>query len=256
MLQFLVDEGAHTEWEEEQFHRTPLRLLQQHGSLQLQKPDIEGSVVRSVQVQIAGPIFHEDLVDAWEDWLEESDFTDVHRAVLTHRTRDVCLKDRLVGTPVADINVVQTLLDCGADVHKGYPLHRAAFWGDVQALKYLVHAGADICLQDDRGRTPLHEAAYYGKAEYVEELVRMGADILGLDILAQYGDTILDEARAGRKYFDAMSRLTYGHDEVVRVLSNLQAWRDSRSTLRHSREPVTEVEVLEDLKMPGSFPAG
>ncbi|THH02275.1 hypothetical protein EW026_g548 [Hermanssonia centrifuga] len=267
MLQLLVDEGAHMEWEDHQTHQTPLQLLQQ---LDFRRSDI-GLVTSPLQTHIAGPVFHEDLIDTWEDWVERCGFSDVHRAVLTHRTRNMSLKDMLSGT-VADINApcgqmgltplewgiymripntVEALLECGADVRKGYPLHRAASWGDVEALRLLVHAGADIGLPDDDGRTPLHDAAYYGNADYVEELIRIGGDNLDLDALDHYGDTALDDARTRREYYDEIGVATSGHDQIILVLSELQASRDSRSTLGCSR---AYIESVEDLWMPGSFP--
>ncbi|PSR72679.1 hypothetical protein PHLCEN_2v11453 [Hermanssonia centrifuga] len=236
------------------------------GPQQPQESDI--GFLSPLQTHIAGPIFHEDLIDAWEHWTEQCGFSDVHKAVLTHRTRNMFSKDTLLGT-VAYINapcghmrwtlldwgiwmripnVVEALLECGADVHRGYPLHRAASWGDVEPLKSLVHAGADISLPNGHGRTPLHAAAYYGKAEYVEELIRIGGDNLDLDILDHYENTALDYARIRREYYDEMGVSTSGHDQIILVLSALQASSDGRRTPERSHERI------EDLCMPGSFP--
>ncbi|THG96284.1 hypothetical protein EW026_g5518 [Hermanssonia centrifuga] len=272
MLQSLVDEGAHIEREEDVLHRTPLQLLQEWDSQQ-QESDI--GFIRPLQTHIAGPIFHEDLIDTWEDWMERCDFSDVHRAVLTHITRNMSLKDMLSGT-AADINapcgqigwtplewgiymrvpnVIEIFLECGADVHKGYPLHRAASWGNIEALKSLVHAGADINLPDHDGRTPLHDAAYCGYPEYVEELIRIGGDNLDLDVLDRYGDTALDIARSRREYHDQTGLSTSGHDQIIFVLSELQASRDGRITPErfHLHETNAHIEPVEDLCMPGSL---
>ncbi|PSS01013.1 hypothetical protein PHLCEN_2v4088 [Hermanssonia centrifuga] len=251
---------------------TPLQLLQKFDSQQQQESDI--GFVRPIQTHIAGPIFHEDLIDVWEDWLESCDFSDVHRAVLAHRTRNMSLKDMLSGT-VADINapcrqigwtplewgiwmcipnVVETLLESGADVHKGYPLHRAAFQGDVVALVSLVHAGADISRQDDDGKTPLHDAAYYAQDRFVEELIRIGGDNLHLDVLDHYGNTALDTARTRREYYDEMGLSISGHKQIILVLSELQASRNGRRTPERSQERSAYIESVEDLRMPGSFP--
>lgn len=134
-------------------------------------------------------------------------------------------------------NVVEALLECGADVHKGYPLHRAAFRGDVEALKLLAHAGADISLPDDHGRTPLHHAAYVGNAKYVEELIRIGGDNLDLDVLNHYGDTALDYARARREYDAEMGFSTSDHDQIILVLSELQASSMEGFWLMSKRKP-------------------
>ncbi|PSS01010.1 hypothetical protein PHLCEN_2v4085 [Hermanssonia centrifuga] len=271
MLQFLVDEGAHTEWEEEQFHWTPLQFLQQYGLLQQQQESNTGAV-SLIQTKIAGPILHGNLIDAWEDWLERCDFSDVHRAVLTNRTRNTSLKDMLAST-VADINapcrrmgrtplewgiylhipnVVETLLECGADVHKGYPLHQAIFLGDLDALKLLIHAGADLNLQIGDGQTPLHIAAYYGEIEFVEELIRICGDTLNLDVLDNDGHSALDTAKAHRIHYIEMGWQTDGHDKIILTLSKLQKSSDGMPEC--SRQTHACIEAIEDLRVPGSFP--
>ncbi|THG96293.1 hypothetical protein EW026_g5516 [Hermanssonia centrifuga] len=273
MLQLLTDEGAHIEWEEDMWHRTPLQLLQQSSPPQ-QYQESHIGLAHPLQIHIAGPIFNEDIIDSWEDWLERCDFPDVHRAVLTHRTRNMSLRDMLLGT-AADINapcrmgvtplewciwmgipnVLETLLQCGADVYEGCPLHLAASSGDVEALKLLVHAGADINLQDTDGATPLHMAAYYGKAEYVKELIRIGGDDLDLGALDHcYGNTALDIARAGRIKCEEMGWPTDDRDKIILALLELQASSGGRRMPEHSDVTNAYIEMVEDLCMPGSFP--
>ena len=38
------------------------------------------------------------------------------------------------------------------------PMHLAAKWGKLDAIKFLIEAGADLDIKDRRGRTPAHEA--------------------------------------------------------------------------------------------------
>ncbi len=55
----------------------------------------------------------------------------------------------------------------GADVkvankYGNTPLHRSAYNGKLDVVKYLVEKGADVKAADKDGHTPLHQAARYG----------------------------------------------------------------------------------------------
>jgi ankyrin repeat protein len=69
------------------------------------------------------------------------------------------------------------------------PLHVAAIWGDVEAIRLLVQAGADINALESFGYTPLHQAAEQGKKEAYDLLISLGADV---DIKNKNGDTAAD----------------------------------------------------------------
>jgi len=56
------------------------------------------------------------------------------------------------------------------------PLHVVAIWGDVDAAKILIEAGATIDVPGEHGCTALHEAAMQGHAEVVKLLLSKGAD--------------------------------------------------------------------------------
>jgi ankyrin repeat protein len=57
------------------------------------------------------------------------------------------------------------------------PLHIVAIWGDVEAAKVLLDAGADIDALGEEDHTPLHEAIHLGHIEMVRLLVGRGADL-------------------------------------------------------------------------------
>ncbi len=203
--------------------------------------------------------------------MEKSDLPHIHRAVLTDKNRETALKDTLAGIAETEINtpcrqgltalewainmflpdVVRTLLECGADVHKGIPLHRAPYHGNDEVIKLLIHAGADVNLQDHHGRTPLHRASFRGQASAVEELIRLGGENLLWDIQDNYGRTVFDEAERGRTFFAAIGWPT-GHARIIQTLSPFQVCRFEA----YSGEPGCEDAHDADLEIPGRFPEG
>jgi uncharacterized protein len=65
------------------------------------------------------------------------------------------------------------------------PLHVAAVWGDVDAGKILLNAGADINARGEDGYTPLHEAVEQGKQDFVSLLLAHGAALHLRDDMGQ-----------------------------------------------------------------------
>lgn len=61
--------------------------------------------------------------------------------------------------------------------HKKSAIWKAAERGDVESLKKLLDAGADVNAADDTGCTPLHLAASYSHVEAVQLLIERGADV-------------------------------------------------------------------------------
>lgn len=56
-------------------------------------------------------------------------------------------------------------------------LHKAAFWGHIEAVRYLVHdLKLDLNARDWMGETPLHDAARFGHLEVAEILIITGSD--------------------------------------------------------------------------------
>lgn len=75
--------------------------------------------------------------------------------------------------------VASALLKAGANLQGpgDPPLHFAAQEGDIDMVRAIVEAGADVDLPDTDGATALHYASMYGHAEVVEFLVSAGADV-------------------------------------------------------------------------------
>ncbi|KAK4167279.1 ankyrin repeat-containing domain protein [Cladorrhinum sp. PSN259] len=96
--------------------------------------------------------------------------------------------------------IVGLLIEMGVDVSRKVgsttALHYMAELGNVGAIRLMLENGADIEEKDpeSRGRTPLLLAAFYGKLEAVRFLILAGADIYATD---SRGYTALDEAYEG-----------------------------------------------------------
>ena len=60
-------------------------------------------------------------------------------------------------------------------------LHRAAYLGDLDAIRSLIAAGADLDARDDNGRTPAHVAAFASNDAALAALAARGADMNALD---------------------------------------------------------------------------
>jgi len=62
-----------------------------------------------------------------------------------------------------------------------YPLHVAAIWGDCDAIRVLVNAGARINQQGEHGFTALMDAVAQNFREAVDLLISLGAEPLRND---------------------------------------------------------------------------
>ncbi|EOZ5051121.1 ankyrin repeat domain-containing protein [Pseudomonas aeruginosa] len=58
------------------------------------------------------------------------------------------------------------------------PLHVVSCWGDCEAIRVLVTAGADINLPGETGFTPLHCAVEQDHSGAVALLLELGAEII------------------------------------------------------------------------------
>jgi len=80
------------------------------------------------------------------------------------------VKDLLAGDP--------TLISAeNQNTTRDLPLHSAAGTGQLEVIRYLVEAGAEVDAGDSDGSTPLHVAALRGHLACVDFLIEKGADI-------------------------------------------------------------------------------
>ncbi|KAL3525038.1 hypothetical protein ACH5RR_013410 [Cinchona calisaya] len=70
-------------------------------------------------------------------------------------------------------------------------VNSAAYYGDLQQLKNLIRAGANLNKKDYDGRSPLHLAASRGYEDVAQFLIQEGVDI---DVADNFGNTPLLEA--------------------------------------------------------------
>jgi ankyrin repeat protein len=111
---------------------------------------------------------------------------------------------------VGDVELVQALLDAGADQHLidtifyYTPLHFAALNGHAQVIDLLCSSGAHINTQDKNRQTAMHHAATKGHYAACQALIAHGASSTITD---RFGKMAIDYARAR------------GYDAIVELLS-------------------------------------
>jgi len=112
-----------------------------------------------------------------------------------------------VASQEGDVEIVQSLLDNGADVNEPDTAYRtpvlyASRWGRVEVTKLLIEYGADVNFQDGNGWSPLLLAARCEHTDVVRLLLDHGADVnakgptsrTALHIASNYG--FLEGAKA------------------------------------------------------------
>lgn len=81
-----------------------------------------------------------------------------------------------------DIDVIKKHIVAGSDLNiaeprrNSSPLITAAAFGELEAAKLLIDAGANLNYQNNDGSTALHTASFFGYPEIVKILISKGAD--------------------------------------------------------------------------------
>ena len=146
----------------------------QENLLRLVKLLLEyGSDVNAINETGQSPIFR--CVD--------SRFTEIAKCLLQHGAKTNVIDD-IGRTPlfscIEHIAIVNLLVLAGADVkfedeHKTTPLHNSVKFSTV--TQFLISKGADINSIDNRGNTPIYNAVNFGNLESIKILFKAGANI-------------------------------------------------------------------------------
>jgi ankyrin repeat protein len=72
------------------------------------------------------------------------------------------------GVELHDVNSVNLMDDT--------PLHTVCSWGELESVKILIDAGADVNAKGDNGAPPLFNAVIGGNPKVIELLVKSGAN--------------------------------------------------------------------------------
>lgn len=97
----------------------------------------------------------------------------------------------------SDFEAIRQHIKAGSDLNvlepsrASTPLITAAAFGNTEAAKILVNAGADLNYQNADGSTALHTAAAFGKTEIAKILIDVGTD---LNLKNNHGSTALHSA--------------------------------------------------------------
>jgi len=80
------------------------------------------------------------------------------------------------------LTTIGAVLLAGCGTTTAMLIHKAAFDGNIKAVKRHLDAGVDANAQTRSENTPLHAAAYRGHTEVVELLIAHGADVNARDV--------------------------------------------------------------------------
>ncbi|XP_001628674.3 ankyrin repeat domain-containing protein 11 [Nematostella vectensis] len=134
-------------------------------------------------------------------------------------------------------------------------LHLASIKGDVDELRSLIKAGANVNIKDYAGWTPLHEACNFGHISIVEELIKAGACVNtpGYESITPLHDAIINN------HVQVVELLLYhGADPDKMTLQEYKAIDLARSAsiielLQTGKAPTNTPKLQEDTAH-GSIP--
>lgn len=152
----------------------------------------------------------------------------------------------------SDLNGVKRALVNGADINfpnafmKWGPLHvTAGFCHNIDVLRYLISAGADVNLIDQNGRIPLHLAAKRDKEDVVALLIEANSNI---NFKSTNGVTPLFLAASSAKFNNCELLLAKNADPLIKSNKGLNCIEiaeekgNEQITALLKGEPIPEME--------------
>merc|ERR1711937_295803 len=123
-------------------------------------------------------------------------------------------------------------------VEEEIDLHGAVSSSDLDAIKELLKAGADVNEKDEEGRSALHFACGYGEIECAKYLIEKGADV-----------NILDGSKNSSLHYAA----GYGEKASVELLLEHKAKKELLNDDKHTAHDIAKMnehtELAELLKV-------
>jgi ankyrin repeat protein len=158
-----------------------------------------------------------------------------------------------------DIEEVKALIGAGADLEtrdivSRTPLHWAAYRGHTESANTLIEAGADLEARDSGAWTPLHYAAANDHPEAAKALVEAGAD---LEARTRYGKTPLHYAAANDHTEAAKALIEAGADLEARTrygktslhwAAYLGHTEAAKALIEAGADPLTGFGSIEEMK--------
>ena len=127
-----------------------------------------------------------------------SRFTDIFDATMSGTVEDM---QYFIEKKGVDVNT--------REKNNSTPLHQTAYYGNIEAVKFLVSKGANIHAVDKNGFTPLHKAVFAGDVDVAEHIEVM-------KFLVSEGANVNAKTKEGNKPVDLAK--DNGHTEMVEYL--------------------------------------
>ncbi|THG97875.1 hypothetical protein EW026_g4216 [Hermanssonia centrifuga] len=209
-MKLLLDAGAHPEWENKDrvTAMDALTFNEMNRYNRSRSPNF--GTTSELQLYIAGDV---NASEKWGGW------TALEWGIACHSP-----------------NVVNVLVECGADLNRGFPLHFAARYGNIEALKALVDAGADF----KSGYTTQPHSLK--SARYDCKWIQSTQSSLRYHMLDHSDMTPFQIAERKHSQFPAGTRRANDYATIIDLLSGLQqadpdALCDESETGDTDREP-------------------
>jgi len=154
---------------------------------------------------------------------------DLKTAIKNNKSKKV---EELIDNKTAEekINFIDTPINSSQDT----PLNIAAMFNNIDIVKLLVEAGADLDIANDDNETPLQTAVHLGNIKIVEILIDKGADINTQDTINKYTPLHLAVSCPGE--IDDKSYMRYFNiaELLIRSGANLETTDGQKKTPLHT----------------------